>query len=246
MGRIGLVGAMPLGTRWRSQGHIEGSTRYLGTFDTEEEAHRAFLREKENAEQARAAAIQEEVARLLATPTFLYAGGKGRGAAFNGRHFKILSTHGHHQALVVPFNGDTLDFDAQVIVTSSYLQELPQTPPANLPEEEVPAEVEIPAGLREAVIHFLTRPAGENITWAVKLAEHHAQRHAQKTIACLSGKAGISEQARWLRENTDIPPTLIHDVEWEILGGLVSDIHGDAVQRITAPDPTFLYGDHGG
>ena len=44
-----LKGAVPAGKRWRSQGHVSGKTRYLGTFDTEQEAHEAYNTARANA-----------------------------------------------------------------------------------------------------------------------------------------------------------------------------------------------------
>lgn len=49
--RTRLVGASPTPSgKWRAQGHINGTTRYLGTYDTEEEAHAAFMEAKRQAE----------------------------------------------------------------------------------------------------------------------------------------------------------------------------------------------------
>lgn len=87
--RKGLVGASPVGNRWRSQGYIHGSVTYLGTYDTEEEAHEIYVKTKADAEQKKA---DEEAARLqeiLDGPTYLYENGIGRGAQNNGKRFKL-------------------------------------------------------------------------------------------------------------------------------------------------------------
>lgn len=130
MERIGLVGAMPLGGRWRAQGYIDGSTKYLGTFDTEEEAHQVFLREKARVEAEREAEAAREVERILAGPTYVYEGGKGRGANFNGTLFKVIEAHGPHQVLAVPLDDAGMpDFTARTKVTLAYLKELPAPKP---------------------------------------------------------------------------------------------------------------------
>ena len=123
--RQGLVGAMPVGERWRAQGHIGGVTKYLGTFDTEEEAHAVFVRARDEAEAARRAEAEKEVDRILAGPTFEYRGGVGRGAVHNGRKFKVVEVRGPHQALVVPVSADGVpDFTSQIQVTRAYLFEV--------------------------------------------------------------------------------------------------------------------------
>jgi hypothetical protein len=125
MERAGLIGAMPMGGRWRSQGYIDGSTKYLGTFDTEEEAHEVFMREKERVAAVREKEAAEEVERILAGPTYVYEGGKGRGAALNGQHFKIVEAHGPHQAVVVPVDAEGIpSFSAQTKVSLAYLTEV--------------------------------------------------------------------------------------------------------------------------
>jgi len=47
----GLIGAsLTRGGKWRSQGYFDGTTKYLGSFDTEAEAHAAYMAEKRRRE----------------------------------------------------------------------------------------------------------------------------------------------------------------------------------------------------
>lgn len=93
-GRVGLVGAQPVGNRWRAQGCIDGSVKYLGTFDTEQEAHDKFKEAVQRVHEARrTAALAEseaEAQRLADAPEFVYVGGVGRGANLNGKRFRLM------------------------------------------------------------------------------------------------------------------------------------------------------------
>lgn len=137
MKRVGLVGAMPSGNRWRAQGSIDGSSKYLGTFDSEEEAHEVFVRERDRMLATRVAKVALIERLLLDGPTFVYEGRKGRGADLNGKHFKVLKAHGTFQSIVVPLTATgTLDFAGQTTVTSCYLKPLTNTPPTVPPLPE--------------------------------------------------------------------------------------------------------------
>ena len=106
MDRHGLVGAQPVGNRWRAQGHIDGSVRYLGTFDTEQEAHDRYqeaVREVQGLHRETLRAEMEEIEkRVAAAPEFVYDGGKGRGAVLNGMRFRLMEEDkGTTQHLIV-------------------------------------------------------------------------------------------------------------------------------------------------
>lgn len=111
--RLGLVGAQPVGNRWRAQGHIDGSVRYLGTFDTEQEAHDRYqeaVREVQGLRRDTLRAEMEEAEKRIASaPEFVYDGGKGRGAGLNGMRFRLMEEDkGTTQHLIVaPVRTDT-------------------------------------------------------------------------------------------------------------------------------------------
>ena len=86
--RQGLKGAAPVGNRWRAQGNLGGSVRYLGTFDTEEEAHEVYVAAKKAHDEAKA---EDEAEWLANAPVYLYDGGIGRGARLNGTRYKLVS-----------------------------------------------------------------------------------------------------------------------------------------------------------
>jgi hypothetical protein len=86
--RQGLTGAAPVGNRWRSQGYIDGSVKYLGTFDTEQEAHDCYVAAKKADEVMKTQAEEEWEATA---PMYVYEGGIGRGARLNGTRYKLVS-----------------------------------------------------------------------------------------------------------------------------------------------------------
>lgn len=234
--RQGLVGAMPVGDRWRSQGCVGGTTKYLGTFDTEEEAHQVFIRARDEAEAARRAEAEKEIDRILSGPTFEYRGGVGRGAVHNGRRFKVVEARGSHQSVVVPVCADGVpDFTGQTTVTTAYLYEVKASspeavvvdpaakePPAVRPavQASAPAAPATSDALHEEVVRFIRRPARTDVSWAFEFAEKHARPKAAAFFAALAGTSGVQQQLEWLRANTDVPSSLISQVEREHLQGL--------------------------
>lgn len=251
--RQGLVGAMPVGERWRAQGCVGGVTRYLGTFDSEEEAHQVFIRARDAAEAERRADAEREIDRILSGPTMEYRGGVGRGAVHNGRRFKVVEARGPHQAVVVPVDmAGVPDFTGQTTVTSAYLYEVPPEPEAK-PEavtvdpvttdhrlRELEARCQAPpvvessarSALRESVLRFVRRPARTDIPWAYEFAEKHARPKAAAFFASLSGTSGMQQQLEWLRVNTTVPSDIVDAVEREHIGGLYMNDEAKSAARV--------------
>jgi DNA-binding XRE family transcriptional regulator len=106
--RLGIETASPkrlLGTtntsggRWRAQGHINGTTRYLGTYDTQEEAHGVFM-------EARRLAKEQAVdppERMAVVPVvghhFRYF---GRRSALNGAWVEVVGIRKKGKVYVCP------------------------------------------------------------------------------------------------------------------------------------------------
>jgi hypothetical protein len=243
--RLGLVGAMPLGNgRWRAQGYLHdgqvGGVKYLGTFDTEEEASAVFLREKERLELERNKAAEVEVERILAGPTYTYQGGVGRGASLNGTRFKVVEAKDAHNVVAVPVLGDgSLAFDAQRVVLMAYLRE---EPPSEAPKtaaltvDEAPPQRATVAPDREAmkkeVIRFVARQHGHDITFALDFLLTHGERKLFNTLAHIRGDRTFSQQIAWLRANTRIPSDLLDQLEKEALNGLFMDDEAKAAARV--------------
>lgn len=215
--RIGLVGAIPVGDRWRAQGYVNGTTRYLGTFDSEEDASAVFLHEKDKVEAQRHAEAEAEVERILASPTFVYEGGKGRGATLNGHRFKVIAPNGPHQSTCVPVLSDgTLGFDARRIVLNAYLKEEPKpvvaeiivasaAPPTTTPESE--------AGIRGEVLRFINRVPHQDTDWSLRFLIKHGRPGIQPVIDVVVGQGGVAEMVKFLRDATDVPESVLRDVE---------------------------------
>lgn len=139
--RQGLVGATPVGNRWRAQGNIDGSIRYLGTFDTEEEAHEAYVAAK-NAAQA--VKEQEEADWLASAPEYVYEGGIGRGARLNGTRYKMVSDEMPEHLILRQIGDDGSIASDNVILNRRYLRLVE-------PEEETSKVVEKEVGLGETL-----------------------------------------------------------------------------------------------
>jgi hypothetical protein len=261
MERVGMIGAMPMGGRWRSQGYIDGNTKYLGTYDSEEEAHKVFMREKDRVQAEREAAAVVEVERILAGPTYVYEGGKGRGAALNGIKFKIVEAHGPHQAVVVPLDESGVpEFSNQTKVSLAYLTQEPEQPAAQAPAVRVEFEREpdigdVPegvwnqtappsksaavtidpttvSGIKADVLRFATRSSRHDVMWALEFVEKHVRGDAAKVLSVLMGQAGIEQQLEWLRANTNISSDFIRDVERQVTSGLFMDDTARAAARV--------------
>lgn len=254
--RLGLVGAMPLGNgRWRAQGYLHdgsvGGVKYLGTFDTEEEASAVFLREKERLEAERHKAAEAEVDRILSSPTYVYQGGVGRGASLNGTRFKIIQAKDAHNVVAVPVLGDgTLSFDAQRVVLMAYLREEPQAPmeqsttveqaphkTAGLTVDEAPPrraagpQIDREA-LKKEITRFVAREHGRDITFALDFLLAHGERKLFNTLAHIRGDRTFSQQIAWLRSNTSIPSDILTQIENDALGGLFMDETAKAAARV--------------
>jgi hypothetical protein len=235
---------MPVGDRWRAQGYIDGKHQYLGTFDTEEDAHRVFTRAKEDAEEGRRMEVEAEVERILAGPTFVYEGGVGRGAPLNGKRFKMVEIKEPHSAIVVPLLSDgTLGWDAQRTILRAYLHEVGQE---TLPLPEPPktaaatssAALTVEQGSRVAVkadlVKFVGRPVHQDLPWAVDFVARHGRAEARTVSRVLSGVGGIQQQLEWLRANTTLPADLVDEVERETLGDLFETKESKAAARVLA------------
>lgn len=246
MERQGLVGAMPLGERWRAQGCIDGATKYLGTYDTEEEAHAVFMREKERVASERAREAEAEVDRILAGPTYIYEGGKGRGASLNGLKFKIVEAYGPHQAVAVPLDDAGVPaFANQTKVSLAYLTLVPEPPTTQVVEREPdverrvwdhPKSATVPeaptTGIQDDVLRFATRTNHHDVMWAVEFAKRHAVGKAAHTLSVLLGEAGIERQLEWLRMNTSLSGEHIRAVEVRVTSGLFMDDTARAAVRV--------------
>lgn len=249
--RLGLVGAMPLGNgRWRAQGYLHdgnvGGVKYLGTFDTEEEASAVFLREKERLEAERHKAAEAEVDRILSSPTYVYQGGVGRGASLNGTHFKIVQAKDAHNVVAVPVLGDgSLAFDAQRVVLSAYLREEPLPVTAEAPvgtktagltvETTVsrpPASTIDREALKKEILRFVAREHGCDLTYAFDFLLNHGERKLTNTLLHIRGDRTFSQQIAWLRANTTLPPELLYQIEQEAFSGLFMDENAQAAARV--------------
>ena len=242
MEREGLLGAMPVGARWRSQGYIDGTTKYLGTYDSEDEAHRVFMAEKERVTAEKEAEAEVEVNRILSGPTFLYEGGKGRGASLNGTRFKIIAAHGPHQALVVPLreSGDP-DFTEQTKVNTAYLTELPTE---EAPAVEPTPVVAAPVPARQAaltvdsavtvddVLRFAMNTRKHDTLWALDFVGVHGTEEIAKAVPILQGAGGIEQALVWLRKNTTIPRSCILEAEKRITGSLFMSSEAQTAARV--------------
>jgi len=243
--RLGLVGAMPLGNgRWRAQGYLHdgqvGGVKYLGTFDTEEEASAVFLREKERLEAERHKAAEVEVERILSSPTYVYQGGVGRGASLNGTRFKVVQAKDAHNVVAVPVLGDgSLAFDAQRVVLMAYLREEPAevaktaslTVEADAPRAASLSQPERKA-LREEIHRFVSRSNGHDITFAHDFLLTHAERKLSNTLAHIRGNRTFSQQIEWLRVNTRLPHDLLREIEQQALSGLFMGDEAQAAARV--------------
>ena len=234
--RQGLLGAMPVGNRWRAQGFLGGMTRYLATFDTEAEAHAVFVREKEKVDAVRLVEAKEEVDRIRSGPTFEYRGTVGRGAAHNGRRFKIVEARGPHQALVMPVEGDTPLLGQSFVVTTAYLHEVVDepTPPA-APSRPKPEAVTVAPPVRDVtlranVARFIQRAPHQDVFWAFEFAGQQARPQAAAFFGALTGTAGMQERAEWLRTNTFVPSDVVDAVEQDLLASLFSGTSNEASQ----------------
>lgn len=235
MERIGLVGAMPLGLRWRSQGYIDGTTKYLGTFDTEDEAHEVFMREKSRVLAQQEAEAASEVERILAGPTYRYEGGKGRGASFNGTLFKVVEAYGPHQAVVVPLDpSGTPDFASQTKVSLAYLTQVPDaSPEKKVVVESTPVQVVVASSnLEEDVLRFATRDRRRDVSWALDFVEKHARGEAVQMMEVLLGNAGVERQLEWLRVNTNVSSDTIRVIERQVTSGLFMDGEARSAARV--------------
>jgi len=249
--RLGLVGAMPLGNgRWRAQGYLHdgqvGGVKYLGTFDTEEEASAVFLREKERLEAERHKAAEVEVERILSSPTYVYQGGVGRGASLNGTRFKVVQAKDAHNVVAVPVLGDgSLAFDAQRVVLMAYLREEPTAPvtaEAPVGTKTAALTVEAPVrgaapqidreALKKEVVRFVSREHGRDITFALDFLLSHSERKLFNTLAHIRGDRTFSQQIAWLRANTNLPSDLLNQIEQEALGGLFMGDEAQAAARV--------------
>lgn len=236
--RLGLVGAVPVGDRWRAQGYVNGTTRYLGTFDSEEEASAVFLHEKDKVEAIRHAEAEAEVERILASPTFVYEGGKGRGATLNGHRFKVLAPNGPHQSTCVPVLSDgTLGFDARRIVLNAYLKEEPKPVVAEIivaaPKPKVADRVQEPdAGVKDEVLRFINRVPHQDTDWSLRFLIKHGRPGIQPVIDAVVGQGGVSEMVDFLRDATDVPESVLREAEKDTLGSLYMDDEARAAQRV--------------
>jgi len=248
--RLGLVGAMPLGNgRWRAQGYLHdgqvGGVKYLGTFDTEEEASAVFLREKERLEAERHKAAEVEVERILSSPTYVYQGGVGRGASLNGTRFKVVQAKDAHNVVAVPVLGDgSLAFDAQRVVLMAYLREEPAevaktaslTVEADAPPRTGAASLSQPEreALKKEILRFVSRQDGRDITFAHDFLLAHALRKLFNTLAHIRGDRTFSQQIEWLRVNTRLPPDLLQEIEQDTIGGLFMSPDAQSAARVNA------------
>ena len=232
--RLGLVGAMPVGPRWRAQGHLGNGVKYLGTFDTEEEASAVFLRAKEQIETERMKEAEVEVDRILSSPTHVYQGGVGRGASLNGTRFKIIEAKDAHNVVAVPVLGDgTLAFDAQRVVLMAYLREETAPEPSQkaasitvdpTPFEQNPVNAPVASKdrvqLKEDILKFVSRQKGQDTHRALEFLESNSRGKLWHTIQHIKGGPEFSEQLEWLRANTNLPGDLLTEIENEALNGL--------------------------
>ncbi|MDB4278148.1 hypothetical protein N9917_00960 [Deltaproteobacteria bacterium] len=153
-GRLGLTGAAPVGNRWRAQGFISGSVRYLGTFDSEQEAHEAYMTARKANDDAKEQAESEWMANA---PLYIYAGGIGRGARLNGRSFKLVNDELPQHLIVREISDDGTQLGNPVTLSRKYLHrvevEVEATPepggtqpaPQDLVVEEVPPDTDVDA-----------------------------------------------------------------------------------------------------
>lgn len=239
--RQGLPGALPAGNKWRAQGYIDGNTRYLGTFDTEEDASRVFLHEKERVESLRRSEAEAAVDRILSGPTYVYEGGKGRGAQLNGQRFKVIEASGPHQVEVVPVLSDgTLGFDAKRSVLLAYLREEPKpitaeitvqtedTPPPRAPKA---ALTPTDPSLKDDVLRFIHRVPNQDNEWALHFLTTHGRPNTRAVTDALVGRGGVAELVNFLRDATDVPESVLHTIEQETLGHLYMNDEARAAKR---------------
>ncbi|MDB4278089.1 hypothetical protein N9917_00505 [Deltaproteobacteria bacterium] len=111
-----LLGTTPApGGRWKAQGHINGTTRYLGTYDSQDEAHTAFMEAK------RQASSKPEEATFSVAPTvgrcLRYV---GRRASLRGAWVEVVGVRTSGKVYVSP-----IGTDKRHLVHRSYLRLAP-------------------------------------------------------------------------------------------------------------------------
>ena len=237
--RLGLIGALPTGNKWRAQGYIGGITRYLGTFLTEEEASAVFLHEKGRVDAETHAEAEAEVTRILASPTYTYEGGKGRGANLNGQKFKIMETSGPHQMLCVPLLSDgTLGFDAQKVILSAYLKEeipIPEVAQVTIASEQAETIKEphdyAPKSIIEDIRRFTSRHSGHDLEWALQFIIEHGKPEVAAVAQALLGDGSIPDRLDWLLFATDIPKDTLRQLEMASLRDVFSNEESRAARQ---------------
>ena len=78
--------------RWKAQISLGGKPKYLGTFDSQEEAHDVYLAAKSQrgtATKKKETPLISHVDGIQVHHSYLYAGGIGAGQALNGRRFLV-------------------------------------------------------------------------------------------------------------------------------------------------------------
>lgn len=245
--RQGLTGALPAGNKWRAQGYIGGTTRYLGTFDTEEEASAVFLHEKEQVDAATRSEAEAAIDRILASPTYVYEGGKGRGATLNGQRFKTIEASGPHQMVCVPILSDgSLGFDAQKIILSAYLREEPKTPEmaqitiaAERPTEQAEINNLVTKGSLspeyatiEEIRRFTSRHTGCDLEWTLHFIIKHGKPEVAAVAQALLGNGSIPERLDWLQFATNIPKDTLRQLEMASLQNAFHNEDSRAAQRV--------------
>jgi len=238
---VKLPGTTPSsGGKWRAQISIDGKPRYLGTFETPEQAHAAYTTAKQlHKARARKKKGLTQNGDIQVNHIYVYQGGRGAGKALNGTRFLVCRFITEDTAGVKTLTPEGEPSGKERRVFIRFLD-----PSSGVQGPDISPEMTLADRLKAEMQRIQQQDPTDPILVVLQESLEHVQdenkqvQAAKQVEKILKGSLSIEETLRWLLPN--VSDAVVSDFITLLLGRMTPSEGLRWLQRHTEINPHIL------